>query len=212
MIRFLSRMALLAAAGLVAGAVHSYVEPVQLRPANNPVPASVDPAPGDPVKAPGTTPPTSDPGPAAAPSQPTTTPAPATIPGTAAPAPEAAATPNYYITVERAKELWDRGRRDGTVWFVDARPPEQYLQGHVPGAMSLPPSAFGTRVSKVDLMSGSTAVVYCTGKDCTDSEAVMIRLQNLKKYIEPIYIMHDGFGAWAAKGLPVERGPDPHGS
>jgi hypothetical protein len=36
----------------------------------------------------------------------------------------------------------------------------------------------------------------------------MIRLQNLKRDIGPIYIMRDGFDPWKARGWPTEAGPD----
>lgn len=210
---FLYRVLALVAVGLLAGVVHSCASPPQLHPANNPepeageVPAETAPdEPQRPVEAPIESPVT----PAEAP-KPAETPR---IDPPAAPANVQAAkpAPNYFITVERAKELFDRGQRNGSVYFVDARNQEQYVQGHVAGAMNILPGAFGGPVRKAtEYLPGMTVVVYCVGRDCTDSEAVMIGLQNLKKSIGPIYIMHDGYQPWVDAGHPTERGADPLG-
>jgi rhodanese-related sulfurtransferase len=201
MTRVLRQGAILVGAGLLAGGAHSYLRPVQLRPQNNP-----DPPPAATAEAPAPAPQGRTTAEPAAPAAAQQHPAAPEVKSPAAPAP-----PNYFITVERARELWDKGQRDGSVYFVDARVPERYVEGHVAGAMSLPPGAFSRTPPKTDFLVGQTVVVYCTGRDCTDSEAVMVRLQNLKRNIAPIYIMHDGFGAWAANGYPVETGPDPLG-
>jgi rhodanese-related sulfurtransferase len=198
----------LIAIGLMAGVVHSCNREVEFHPRNNPDPAQPAPAehatPGE--SAAPVTPP--DPNPdAAAPTTPPPTTPPQPAPEQATPA--AATRPNYFITVARAKELWDKGQRDGSVYFVDARNQEAFARGHVRGAMNILPGAFsGTPAQAANYLPGQTVVVYCVGKECTDSEAVMIGLQNMKKGIGPIYIMHDGYQAWADAGNPTATGPD----
>lgn len=203
--RVLTHAIVLAFAGLVVGAVHSYCAPFTLRPANNPEPAAAGttPAPGDapPVETPPPSPTAAAPDRGASSSP--TPPAP----------PVRASAPNYFITLERARELFDTGRRDGTVYFVDARPTQDYAAGHVAGATHLPPGFGGAQARKArDYFPGQTVVVYCHGATCTDSEAVMVGLQNLKCGIGAIYIMKDGFDSWKERGWPVEAGPDPLGS
>src|SRR5688572_5994720 len=106
---FLHRVMALVALGLLAGVVHSCASPPKLHPDNNPesveVPADTKPATG------------SDPGepkwselthkPAEAPVKPAETPKVDPPTNTQASKP----APNYFITVERAKELWDRGQK-----------------------------------------------------------------------------------------------------
>lgn len=209
----LKQAMMLVFAGVVIGAVHSYCAPIQLRPANNPEPAggSTDTA---------AAPAGADPG-----ARPESSGTQGTPPETLAASPEARTAPpnverpkgdaptaeaNYFVTLDRAKELFDKGRADGTVFFVDARPPADYQAGHVTGATFIPPVFGGIYAKKAkEYFPGQTVVVYCHGATCTDSLEVMIGLQNLKTGIGPIYIMKDGFDAWRARGWPVERGPDP---
>lgn len=217
--RLLSRAGILILAGIVIGAAHSYYAPFDLRPQNNPVVPDPAPREASPPAAPGTsgdpavTPPTEA---AAPPSRDPATP-PAPERGTTAevpkPPPAEAAAPNYFITLDRAKELFDQGQSQHNVYFVDARPARDYDGMHVAGAMHLPPEAFGGPAPRkaTDFLPGMTVVVYCHGANCTDSEAVMMRLQNLKRDIGPIYIMRDGFDPWLERNWPVEAGPDPLG-
>ncbi len=207
--RILTSAIIILTLGLIAGLVHSYYRPLSLRPQNNPVttPATAA-APAVPPTDPGASesnttepgaadPVSADPKPAV----PVVTPEP--------PAPE---LPNYYIDTDRAKELWDQGKRNGSVWFIDARPRQDFLASHVARAMHVTPDMLAGAPGKVvNNLPGMTIVVYCQGAQCTDSASVMKRLQNLKRDIGPIYIMKDGFPSWQALGFPVESGPDPYG-
>ncbi len=202
--RLLARAALLAFAGVVIGAIHSYCAPISLRPENNPETAPT--GPGEELGPAGAQA-TSDPG---GPATPKAEDPPTPAQDRPTPPPAAASTqPNYFIDIEKAKSLHERGRQQHDVYFADARPAKDYLAGHVKGAMHLPPEVFAGRPpQKIDFLPGMVVVVYCHGASCTDSEAVMIRLQNLKRDIGPIYIMRDGFDTWKARGWPVEAGPD----
>ncbi|MCC6661710.1 MAG: hypothetical protein IT437_12585 [Phycisphaerales bacterium] len=192
----------LIAIGLMAGIAHSCNREVEFHPRNNPEPAPTAPAEHTPAA-----PQNNGSGPAAPPDP---KPQESTKPADAKPTPPSAANqPNYFITVARARELWDRGQRDGSVFFVDARNQESFVRGHVTGAMNILPGAFsGNPQQASNYLPGMTVVVYCVGRECTDSEAVMIGLQNMKKGIGPIYIMHDGYQAWADAGNPTATGPD----
>lgn len=199
-------------AGVVIGAVHSYCAPIQLKPANNPEPAPGATGTGAEPEPAGAGPIATDIKPADGVSGGTPTGSPNVDPPQAEPTESdpPPAAPNYFITLERAKELFDKGQADGTVFFVDARPMADYQKGHVTGATYLPPGFGGIYAKKAkEYFPGQTVVVYCHGATCTDSEEVMIGLQNLKTGIGPIYILKDGFDAWRARGWPVDNGPDP---
>ena len=64
------------------------------------------------------------------------------------------------ITVKELETLIAKG----TLTLVDARPPENYLDGHMPGAVSMPYPAFGKMHAKV-LPAAKDALIafYCAG-------------------------------------------------
>jgi rhodanese-related sulfurtransferase len=127
----------------------------------------------------------------------------------AAPAPtQPSGMEQYMISLARAKELYDlkaKGQWDGI--FIDARGYDVYLQGHIPGSMHIDKKYFDGAVPKKVMLylPGSEVVVYCQGEQCTDSEAVAVRLQALKLNIGPIHIIREGYPGWAAAGYPVTK-------
>jgi rhodanese-related sulfurtransferase len=52
----------------------------------------------------------------------------------------------------------------GTVTLVDVRPAEEYVAGHIPGAVSLPIGELAERLA--ELPAGTTIVAYCRGAYC----------------------------------------------
>jgi len=99
-----------------------------------------------------------------------------------------------------AKDLFDNRE---TV-FVDARPQEQYEQGHIKGAVSFPAWDFESRIESFlnRYPSGQPLVVYCSGRECEDSHILARQLIDSGFSSVKVYI--DGFPAWQAEGFPVE--------
>jgi rhodanese-related sulfurtransferase len=125
------------------------------------------------------------------------------------PAPAANPAEKYFITLAKAKELYDlkaKGQWDGI--FIDARGYDDLTKGHIPGSMHIDKKYFdGAVPKKVTLyLPGTEVVIYCHGEQCTDSEAVAIRLQALKLSIGPIHIIKDGYPGWVGAGYPVAAG------
>lgn len=113
------------------------------------------------------------------------------------------------IDVAQAKWIFDQGLAD----FIDARNPEEYEPGHITGAFSIPPRAIQSGVPGVIeqgfLQPGDRAiVVYCEGGDCDASHLVRDHLVHMG-FGQRIFIMVDGFPAWAEAGYPTDTGPDP---
>ena len=104
------------------------------------------------------------------------------------------------LTPEQAHELL--GRPD--VVFLDARIPEDYRDGHLPGALNLPPENFEERFLAVadQLEAASHVVVYCSGAECSDSIELGERL--LEVLPGPVYVMEAGWAGWLAVGYTTE--------
>lgn len=186
--------------GLVAvaiGTVHALVHPV--RTLDN---TALPPLPTPPAQP-------SGPGPTT-PTPPTDTLKPPTgaqtvpTPTGATPPVEPAATKNErMITLARFKELMS-----GTLplQIIDAREPDEFAAGHIPGALSIPPSEFLGKVPDVvnqRLSRDLPMVVYCTGGNCDASKLVAMRLIDLG--FGQTYVYEDGFTGWTKAGEAVEK-------
>lgn len=92
------------------------------------------------------------------------------------------------------------------VVFVDARPADEFAQGHIPGAVSIPFQSLEDQFPAIgDLIdSGEELVVYCKNRDCDDSLMLAIELQSMGCSNLILYV--DGFELWEKHGGAVEAG------
>jgi rhodanese-related sulfurtransferase len=102
--------------------------------------------------------------------------------------------------ITHAKSLYDTGH----VLFVDARSIEDYTDGHIKGAVSLPVGQYDDQIDAfLDLHDlDSPIVTYCSGRTCEDSHH-LARLLLERGYLN-ISVMIDGFPGWEAEGYPIE--------
>jgi len=168
-----------------------------------PAPAPAAPTPAAPPKATALTTPKPEPATTPTPKPPSPPPLTATPPSTGqnntvATADEA--TRKWFISVERAKEIYDARQVEGRqVVFIDARTfYEFHHDGHIRGAMHYATNyTHGTPQPKVrNYLPGSAIVIYCHGEFCTDSIDVGRYFQSLKLDIGPIFIIKDGYPGW----------------
>ena len=103
-------------------------------------------------------------------------------------------------TVGLARKLYDTG---GYI-FVDARSAEDYKEGHIKGAVSLPVGQFEEKLSAfMERYPPDTSIVtYCSGRTCSDSHRLAELLMEMG--YEKINVFIDGFHGWKAEGYPVE--------
>jgi rhodanese-related sulfurtransferase len=102
--------------------------------------------------------------------------------------------------VKQVKQIFD----SGNAVFVDARSRENYEDGHIPGAVSLPASRFDAHIGiLLDKYSPDQPIItYCSGRNCKDSHQLAqlflgFGFTNVKVFI-------DGFPGWQAEGYPIE--------
>ncbi len=93
---------------------------------------------------------------------------------------------------------------DGEAIFVDARPREEFTDGHVQGALSLPAEEKEERYMELQplLLPDSRIIVYCSGPECRDAEHVAEFLDQLG--YGNLAVMGAGYFAWKKAGYPVE--------
>jgi len=97
-----------------------------------------------------------------------------------------------------ACELLDRAR-DGLVTVVDVRPPEEYAQGHIRGALSIPLDRLEQHLG--ELPRDREVVAYCRGPWCVLSYEAVARLRRAGLQARRL---EDGLPEWRRAGLPVE--------
>jgi rhodanese-related sulfurtransferase len=98
-----------------------------------------------------------------------------------------------------AKEVLERARR-GLVTVLDVRPPEEYVAGHLPGAVNIPIHELEKRLS--ELPKRREIIAYCRGPYCLMSyDAVAL----LRKKGVKARRLEAGLPQWRLAGYPVER-------
>jgi rhodanese-related sulfurtransferase len=110
------------------------------------------------------------------------------------------------IGISEAHDIFKYGA-DLTLW-IDARSPELYAEGHVEGAELL---NFYDQEATIEQIRALVAerqpealVIYCKGKDCTDSHHLAEDLQ-AKEGFSNIFVYKDGFDDWYKAGYPNLR-------
>jgi|SRR5262245_9155552 len=113
-----------------------------------------------------------------------------------------------YLEQRGALEPVDNGElvrrvRDGDVTLIDVRPREEYVAGHIPGAMSVPVAELPGRVG--ELRKRRDVVAYCRGPYCVMALDAVELLR--RKGIRAQRLEH-GVVEWRARGWRVESGED----
>jgi rhodanese-related sulfurtransferase len=93
--------------------------------------------------------------------------------------------------------------QSGNVVVLDVRPVEEYLAGHIPGAISVPLPELENRL--VDLPEGAEFVAYCRGPYCVFAPNA---IGHLRAKGFAARRLEDGFPEWKFAGLPVAMGAE----
>ncbi|MEV4799744.1 metalloregulator ArsR/SmtB family transcription factor [Nonomuraea sp. NPDC049421] len=103
--------------------------------------------------------------------------------------------------VEVSREELRARVQGGEVMVLDVRPVEEYLAGHIPGAVSIPVAELAERIA--ELPADADIVVYCRGEYCVLAyDAVRLLTDRGRRAIR----LADGMLEWRLSELPVEAG------
>ena len=89
----------------------------------------------------------------------------------------------------------------GAVTLLDVRPREEYLAGHIPGALCVPLEELEGRLD--ELPRNREIVAYCRGPYCV---LAVDAVERLKARGFKANRMEEGVVEWRSLGLPVEKG------
>ncbi|MFA5043765.1 MAG: metalloregulator ArsR/SmtB family transcription factor [Kiritimatiellia bacterium] len=111
-----------------------------------------------------------------------------------------------YLEGKQGMEAVDRKQllkraREGTVTMLDVRPKEEYMAGHIPGAVSIPLNELQKRLE--DLPRHREIAAYCRGPYCVLAVKAVEMLR--KKGFRAIRL-EDGVPDWRARGFKIAVG------
>ena len=108
-----------------------------------------------------------------------------------------------FVSLEEFQEIIDSGYP-----VIDARTLEEYLSGHVPGAILLVYFEMGRYFDLVlpRLSPEDRIGVYCTGPLCDDSEMLARELYSMG--YTKLCVFRGGMEEWVEAGLDIEHGPE----
>lgn len=96
-------------------------------------------------------------------------------------------------------ELLER-MKQGETEAIDVRPNEEYREGHIAGARSIPIEELEARAD--ELPTDTEVVAYCRGPYCLLSDEAV---ETLREHGISARRLDEGFPDWKAEGYPVER-------
>ena len=103
---------------------------------------------------------------------------------------------------ELSRDELARRLGDGLVVW-DVRPTPEFEAGHVPGAVSVPPTEVRRRLRSVP--KDAQVVAYCRGPYCVFADDAV---RELRAKGRSAARLEDGFPEWRRAGLPVAVGPE----
>jgi len=108
----------------------------------------------------------------------------------------------YYTEID-ADGLRDMMDADMAV-LLDARTKENYNNGCIPRAMSLPIGEFKQKYDTISplLGEGKAIIIYCIGVHCIDSSLLAKELY--QKGHREIFVYRGGIEEWQEQGYPLE--------
>lgn len=123
--------------------------------------------------------------------------------------PPSAAAAHFRDALARATDPSDvhADLESGEADFVvlDARSPETFARGHVPGAINIPHRRIDA-VSTAALAKNRPIVTYCDGIGCNASTKAALKLAELGFTVKE---MLNGLDGWRRDGFAVETGETP---
>lgn len=126
-----------------------------------------------------------------------------------APAPPALAAEHFAGKLAFEADCSDvhaaMSRGDAGFVLLEARGPEAYARGHVPGALNLPHRAI-TEEALAAWPPDTLFVVYCAGPHCNGADRAALRLARLGRRVKT---MPGGMVGWETEGFQVATGGAP---
>lgn len=112
--------------------------------------------------------------------------------------------PGGYISIKDAALLFLSKR----AIFIDARSQEEFKQGHIKDALSLPVENFAIFYDDIKgkIEDRELIITYCDGEKCPLSEDLAHEL--IDTGLTNVQVLKNGWTLWNREGLPIEKFTD----
>lgn len=109
---------------------------------------------------------------------------------------------SLVIPLEQARKMFEHDR----ALFIDARPRNEYAQGHIQGALSLPWQELDHYLPEIaeHLETDKIIVAYCDGETCDLSHLLALFFKDMG--FEDVRVLVNGWSIWQEAGLPTQNG------
>ena len=96
--------------------------------------------------------------------------------------------------------------KDGKALFLDARDPSNFHDGHLPGAMNIPPGEAEASAEEVKAMAeaGLQRIACCDGLECPLGPTLAQTLHD--GGVVSVRVLVNGWSRWRQAGYPTEAG------
>jgi rhodanese-related sulfurtransferase len=113
------------------------------------------------------------------------------------PAPQFTLREDFYVPALEVHEAISSGKR---LIIVDARAQSDYLQGHIPGALSVPFYSVDQYAAKLP-KDGTWIVAYCA---CPHAASGQVAAALREHGFEHAVVLDEGVKVWAERGYPIQ--------
>ncbi len=109
---------------------------------------------------------------------------------------------------ELVKVFRDPATARGLNLFVDARKPDLYEEGHIPGAVQCDPYEPDDAMDDIVARANGVerVIVYCGGGDCEDSIFMCRELVGAGLTYDSIFLYPGGWKEWSGNKMPTQVG------
>jgi rhodanese-related sulfurtransferase len=104
------------------------------------------------------------------------------------------------ISLQEMKRRFDAG----TGYIIDARSPEEYAQGHIPGAINVPHDQIPQYLDSLNsqVPTDGEVTIYCRGPACDFSDLLATEMKMLG--YTNVSVFSGGWEQWTLAGYPTE--------
>ena len=95
-------------------------------------------------------------------------------------------------------------KRGARMAFLDARAPPDYMNSHIPGAVSVP--FYDVDRYAKDLPKDAWLICYCS---CPHAESGMLCAALADRGFKKVTVLEEGLRGWSAEKYETKSGPDP---